>query len=102
VSPVELQLWERRGRGAALPARDAERVERDVREQDGGAGGDERGALGLAGGDEDPVIILGVLLLLIGLFTTLKILITIGVILVVIGVVLLLLGTARTGGRRWY
>lgn len=51
------------------------------------------------------MIVLGVILLLIGIFAKISILTTIGIILAVIGVVLLLLGaTGRAvGGRKnWY
>jgi len=51
------------------------------------------------------MIVLGVILLLIGLFADISILWTIGIILVVVGVILWILGaTGRAvGGRRyWY
>jgi hypothetical protein len=51
------------------------------------------------------MIVLGVILLLIGLFAKISILTTIGIILLVIGLVLVLLGaTGRAvGGRKyWY
>ncbi len=51
------------------------------------------------------MIVLGVILLLIGIFAKISILTTIGIILAVVGVVLLLLGaTGRAvGGRKnWY
>lgn len=51
------------------------------------------------------MIVLGVILLLIGIFAKISILTTIGIILAVVGIVLLLLGaTGRAvGGRKnWY
>jgi hypothetical protein len=50
------------------------------------------------------MVILGIILLLIGLFTTLKILVTIGIIVLIIGLALMLLGaTGRAvGGRKHY
>lgn len=51
------------------------------------------------------MIVLGIILLLIGIFAKISILTTIGIILAVVGVVLLLLGaTGRAvGGRKyWY
>jgi hypothetical protein len=51
------------------------------------------------------MIILGVILLLIGIFAKISILTTIGVILLVIGVILFILGSVGrpVGGRRyWY
>jgi hypothetical protein len=50
------------------------------------------------------VTLLGVLLLLLGLFIGVKILVTIGVVLLIIGIVLLLVGTfgPGVGGRRHY
>ncbi len=51
------------------------------------------------------MIVLGVILLLIGLFANISILTTIGIILLVVGLVLVLLGaTGRAvGGRKyWY
>lgn len=54
---------------------------------------------------ENPVIILGIVLLLIGYFTAISILYTIGGILVLVGVVLWILGAVGrpVGGRNtWY
>lgn len=51
------------------------------------------------------MIVLGIILLLIGLFAKISILVTIGIIVVVVGLVLILLGaTGRAvGGRKyWY
>ena len=51
------------------------------------------------------MIILGVILLLIGIFANITILTTIGIILIIIGVVLFILGRMGTavGGRtHWY
>ncbi len=51
------------------------------------------------------MIILGVILLLIGIFAGISILTTIGIILIVIGVILYVLGTMgrAVGGRKhWY
>jgi hypothetical protein len=55
--------------------------------------------------EEANVIILGIILLLLGLFLKISILWTIGIILLVIGLVLLLVGTTgrAVGGRKhWY
>jgi hypothetical protein len=55
--------------------------------------------------EEDPVIVLGLILLILGWVLGIGILVTIGVIVVVIGVVFLILGqTGRAiGGRKyWY
>ena len=54
---------------------------------------------------EHGMIILGIVLLLIGLFANISILTTIGVILIVIGAILAVLGMAgrQVGGRaHWY
>lgn len=51
------------------------------------------------------MIILGIILALVGYFTSISILTTIGIILVVVGAVLMLLGTTgrAVGGRKvWY
>jgi uncharacterized membrane protein HdeD (DUF308 family) len=56
--------------------------------------------------EEENVIILGLILLLLGLFLHIGILTTIGIIVAVIGLVLMLVGTtgrATVGGRKhWY
>ena len=50
------------------------------------------------------MIVLGLILLLIGIFVDIPILVTIGIILVVVGAVLFLLGSMgrAVGGRRHY
>jgi hypothetical protein len=51
------------------------------------------------------VIVVGLILLLIGLFTAFKILVTFGVIVLVVGLILMLVGaTGRSvvGRRYWY
>lgn len=62
-------------------------------------------AVPLCSGLETPMIVLGIILLLIGYFTSLSILYTIGGILVVVGVVLWILGAVGrpVGGRKvWF
>jgi hypothetical protein len=59
----------------------------------------------LANKENNEMIILGVVLILIGIFAKISILYTIGIILVVIGAILFVLGSTgrAVGGRRhWY
>jgi Family of unknown function (DUF6131) len=61
-------------------------------------------AIGAAGRQELPVIILGIVLLIIGFVVKIAILWTIGIILLLIGLALALLGMVghAVGGRRHY
>jgi uncharacterized membrane protein HdeD (DUF308 family) len=72
-----------------------------------GFGRDRQGisVVPLANKENSEMIILGVVLILIGIFAKISILYTIGIILVVIGAILFVLGSTgrAVGGRRhWY